>query len=300
MGLDPRHLLAFRAVARRGGFGRAAREIGRSQPTVTLAIQTLERELGVRLLDRMARGARLTAAGQALLDRAGPLLEELERLPALLREASGGRLEGPVRVGAGEGPVLYLLPRPLQAFRRRHPGIRVVVRNQPVEDTLAMLQSGELDFGLRTLERVPAGLEYRPALTFDRLLIGRRGHPALRARRPAMQDLARHAFVMPWPRSTTRRLVERTLRARGLEPEVAVEAGGWAIIKRYVAAGLGVAVVPSFCLEAGDARALAARSVTHLFGPDAYGIVTRRDRPLSRAAGTLVRLIAPGLPVKDG
>ena len=55
MGLDLRHLLAFRAVARRGGFGRAAREIGRSQPTVTLAIQTLERELGVRLLDRTAR-----------------------------------------------------------------------------------------------------------------------------------------------------------------------------------------------------------------------------------------------------
>src|SRR5581483_11727173 len=205
MGLDPRHLLAFRAVARRGGFGRAAREIG----------------------------------------RAGPLLEELERLPALLREGSAGRAEGPVRVGAGEGPVLYLLPRWLQAFRRRHPEIRVVVRNQPVEDTLAMLRSGELDFGLRSLERAPAGLEHRPALTFDRLLIGTRHHPALRPRRPMVEDLAPHPFVMPWPRSTTRRLLERALRARGREPEVAVEAGGWAIIKRYVAAGLGIAVVPS-------------------------------------------------------
>jgi DNA-binding transcriptional LysR family regulator len=300
MGLDPRHLLAFRAVARRGGFGRAAREIGRSQPTVTLAIQTLERELGVRLLDRTARGARLTAAGQALLDRAGPLLEELERLPALLREASAGRLEGPVRVGAGEGPVLYLLPRRLQAFRRRHPGIRVIVRNQPVEDTIAMLQSGELDFGLRSLARVPAGLEYRQALTFERLLIGTRHHAALRARRPTLEDLARHPFVMPWPRSTTRRLVERAFRAHGLEPGVAVEAGGWAIIKRYVAAGLGIAVVPSFCLEPGDARTLAARSLTHLLGPDTYGIVTRRDRPLSRAAGALVSLIDPGFPMNDG
>jgi DNA-binding transcriptional LysR family regulator len=296
VGLDPRHLLAFRAVARRGGFGRAAREISRSQPTVTLAVQTLERELGVRLLDRTGRGARLTAAGQALLDRATPLLEGLERLPAVLREAREGRLEGPVRVGAGEGPVLYLLPRPLQALRRRHPDLRVIVRNQSVEDTIAMLQSGELDFGLRSLERVPAGLEYRQALTFDRLLIGRKDHPALRGRRPAMEDLARHSWVMPWPRSTTRRLVERGLRSHGLEPEVAVEAGGWAIIKRYVAAGLGIAVVPSFCLESADTRALTVRSVTHLFGPDAYGIVTRRDRPLSRAARTLVHLIDPSFP----
>jgi DNA-binding transcriptional LysR family regulator len=300
MGLDPRHLLAFRAVARRGGFGRAAREIGRSQPTVSLAIKALERELGLRLLDRSARGARLTAAGQALLDRAGPLLEELERLPALLREGSAGRAEGPVRVGAGEGPVLYLLPRWLQAFRRRHPEIRVVVRNQPVEDTLAMLRSGELDFGLRSLERAPAGLEHRPALTFDRLLIGTRHHPALRPRRPMVEDLAPHPFVMPWPRSTTRRLLERALRARGREPEVAVEAGGWAIIKRYVAAGLGIAVVPSFCLERADARTLAARSVTHLLGPDAYGIVMRRDRPLSRAARALVRLIDPEFPDDGG
>ncbi len=300
MGLDLRHLRAFRAVARRGGFGRAARELGRSQPTVSLAIQALERDLGLRLLDRTARGARLTAAGQALLDRAGPLLEELERLPALLREVNAGPVEGPVRVGAGEGPVLYLLPRPLRAFRRRHPAVRVVVRNQPVEDTLAMLGSGELDFGLRSLERVPAGLEYRPALTFDRLVIAPRGHAALRASRPTVPDLARHPFVMPWPRSTTRRLVERAFRARGLEPEVAVEAGGWAIIKRYVAAGLGIAVVPSFCLEPGDARALGARPVTHLFGPDAYGIVTRRDRPLSRAARALAGLVAPGFPVTDG
>ena len=299
MGLDPRHLLVFRAVARRGGFSRAAREIGRSQPTVTLAIQTLERELGVRLLDRTARGARLTAAGQALLDRATPLLEGLERLPALLREANEGRMEGPLRVGAGEGPVLYLLPRPLQALRRRHPDLRVVVRNQSVEDTIAMLHSGELDFGLRSLERVPAGLQYRQALTFDRLLIGPRGHPALRGRRPAIGDLARHPFVMPWLRSTTRRLVERAFRARGLEPEVAVEAGGWAIIKRYVAAGLGIAVVPSFCLEPTDTRVLAARPVTHLFGPDAYGIVSRRDWPLSRAARTLVHLIDPGFPSED-
>jgi DNA-binding transcriptional LysR family regulator len=298
--LDPRHLLAFRAVARRGGFGRGAREIGRSQPTVTLAVQALERELGVRLLDRSARGARLTAAGQALLDRAGPILEELERLPAVLRELREGRPAGPVRVGAGEGPILYVLPRLLRAFRRRHPDVRVVVRNQPVEDTLAMLAGGELDFGLRSLDRVPAGLEYRPALTFDRLLIGRRDHPALRGRRPDVEDLARHAFVMPWPRSTTRRLVERAFRARGREPDVVVEAGGWATIKRYVAAGLGVAVVPSFCLEPGDARALAARSVTHLFGPDTYGIVTRRDRPLSRAAITLVRLVDRAFLVEGG
>jgi DNA-binding transcriptional LysR family regulator len=65
----------------------------------------------------------------------------------------------------------------------------------------------------------------------------------------------------------------------------------------YVAAGLGIAVVPSFCLE--PAKALAARSVTHIFGPNTYGIVSRQDRPLSRAARTPEHLIDPKFPQED-
>jgi DNA-binding transcriptional LysR family regulator len=144
---DPRHLLAFRAVAQHGSFSQAARVLGRSQPTVTLAVQALETELGVRLLERGGRGARLTPADQALLERAGPLLEELETLPSHFREIVGGEVAGPVRVGAGEGAVCYLLPGPVGLLRRRHPSVEVIIRNQPVEETLAQLRSGELDVG---------------------------------------------------------------------------------------------------------------------------------------------------------
>jgi molybdate transport repressor ModE-like protein len=297
---DPRHLAAFRAVARHGSFSRAARSIGRSQPTVTLAVQALETELGARLLERGGRGARLTAAGQALLDRVGPLLEGLETLSTRFRETVSGAVAGPVRVGAGEGAVCYLLPGPIAVLRRRYPQVEVVVRNQPVETTLAELRSGELDFGLRSLAAVPAGVDYRPARTFDRVVIAPPKHPVLRVARPALADLARHPWVMPWPRSTTRRLVERALEAAGLHARVALEAGGWEVVKRYVALGLGIAVVPAYCVERADRSRLGARPVTHLFGPDAYGILTRRGRPLSRAARTLARLVDPGFPVEDG
>jgi molybdate transport repressor ModE-like protein len=297
---DPRHLAAFRAVARHGSFSRAARSIGRSQPTVTLAVQALETELGVRLLERSGRGARLTPAGRALLDRAGPLLEGLETLPAQLRETVGEGLAGPVRVGAGEGAVCYLLPRAVRLFRRRYPRVELIVRNQPVEETLVQLRSGELDFGLRSLAAVPAGLEYRPALTFDRVVVAPRAHPVLRPGRPTLDALARYPWVMPWPRSTTRRLVERALEAARLEARVALEAGGWEIIKRYVGLGLGIAVVPGYCVERGDRGRLGTRPVSHLFGQDAYGIVTRRGRPLSRAAGVLARLVDPRFPGDNG
>jgi DNA-binding transcriptional LysR family regulator len=136
--------------------------------------------------------------------------------------------------------------------------------------------------------------------TFDRVVMAPRNHPVLRAARPTLAELARYPWVMPWPRSTTRRLVERALDTAGLRARVALEAGGWEIIKRYVALGAGIAVVPAYCLERGDRRRLGARPVTHLFGPDAYGIVTRRGRSLTRAALLLVRLIDPGFAAEDG
>jgi DNA-binding transcriptional LysR family regulator len=95
-------------------------------------------------------------------------------------------------------------------------------------------------------------------------------------------------WVMPWQHSTTRRLIERCLADIGLEPRVALEAGGWEIVKRYVALGLGVAVIPEFCLEPADRRRLFACTVGHLFGRDRYGLAVRRGITLSAAARAFV------------
>jgi DNA-binding transcriptional LysR family regulator len=203
-----------------------------------------------------------------------------------------------VRVGAGEGAVLYLLPDPIRAFKRRLMQVELIVRNQSTEDTVAMLKAGELDFGLRSLASTPAGMWYRASLTFDRVVVAPKGHPILRARKINLEALARYPFVMPWPRSTTRRLVEGALEMQGLPCRVALEAGGWEIVKRYVGLGLGIAIVPAFCAEARDGTRLGSRSVAHLFGQDKYGIVVKRGRPLSPAAQELVRLIDPHFPTE--
>ncbi len=283
----------FVEVARQGSAARAARLLGRSQPSLSMALKGLQEELGVRLFTRMGRRNQLTPEGRALLDHARPLLEQWDALGRQIQEAALPPRMGPVRVGAGEGAVHYLLPDPIRAFKRRHGDIEVVVRNQAAEDTVAMVKAGELDFGLRSIASPPAGLRYQASLVFDRVVLATRGHPILRARKVTLAALARHPFVMPWPRSVTRRLVQDALETEGLPCRIALEAGGWEIVKRYVSLGLGIAVVPAFCVEARDRARLGSRSVAHLFGKDAYGILARRGRPLSPAAQELVRLIDP-------
>lgn len=292
--MELRLVRAFVEVARQGSAARAAQVLRRSQPSISMALKALQDDLGVRLFERVGRRNRLTREGRALLERAGPLLEQWEAVPRQIQE--NGEATGPVRVGAGEGAVLYLLPHPIRAMKRRLPHVEIVVRNQSTEDTLAMLKAGELDLGWRSLASTPAGMWYRASRTFDRVVIAPKGHPLLRTRKIALETLAQYPLVMPWPRSSTRRLVEGALAMKGLPCRIALEAGGWEIVKRYVTLGLGIAVVPAFCIESRDGARLAKRSVAHLFGQDTYGLVVKRGRPLSKPAQELARLIDPGAP----
>lgn len=286
----------FLAVAREGSFSAAARRLYRTQPTVTMAVQKLERELGARLFERIGHGARLTRAGHLLMESVGPLLDQWDRTRSRLQESADGVLRGPVQVGAGEAGILYLLPGPIRSFLRRHPHVEVLIRHRPPEDTLAMLRQGEIDFALRTLPEPPADMAYFPFRTADRLLIAPRNHPVHRVRSLTFEGLSRHPFILPWPGSATRKLIEGLFAERGLPLKVSLEAGGWETIKRYAGLGLGIGVVPDFCLEQADRR-LAARSARHLFGQDRYGIVTKRGRDLAPAARALILEIAPQAPI---
>ena len=122
-----------------------------------MALKALQDELGVRLFERVGRRNGLTREGRALLERAGPLLEQWEALPGQIQQTAQEDRTGRVRVGAGEGAVLYLLPAAIRAFKRRWPKVEVIVRNQ-ARNTLACSRP-RLDFALRASPpRPPAPL----------------------------------------------------------------------------------------------------------------------------------------------
>jgi DNA-binding transcriptional LysR family regulator len=284
--MEIQQVRAFLAVARAGSVSRAARAVARTQPTVTMAVRKLERELKTRLLERTGRGVRLTPAGETLARSLGPLIEQWDRVPASIQESPDGILRGPVRVGAGEAAILYLLPAPLRFFRKRHPQADVVIHHEPADRVLDGLRDGSLDFGIRSLPGPPPEFEFQPLISSDRVLIATPGHPVL-VRRPTPETLSRHAFVLPRKGSTSRSLIEGAFAGAGLELRISVEAGGWEIVKRYVALGLGISVIPAFCLQPSDRPRLTSRSLRRLFGQETYGIVTRRGRDLSPAARAL-------------
>ena len=188
-------LRAFCQVARLGSVSRAAEALYLSQPAVTLQLQALERELGVRLLERSGRRLTPTREGELLYEMARPLVEGLDNLAAHFREQVRGLDAGELNVAAGSSTILYLLPGIVDAFRRSHPDVRLTLHNVTGASGLDLLRSDGVDLAVGSMLDVPADLTYAPVYRFEPMLIMPPDHPLAAKRTLRWRDLRAHALV---------------------------------------------------------------------------------------------------------
>ena len=286
-------LRAFCQVARLGSVSRAAEALYLSQPAVTLQLQALERELGVRLLERSGRRLTPTREGELLYELAKPLVEGLDGLAASFREQVRGLDAGELNVAAGSSTILYLLPGIVDAFRRSHPDVRLTLHNVTGAGGLDLLRNDAVDLAVGSMLDVPADLGYAPVYRFEPMLIMPPDHPLAAKRDLRLEDLSPYGLILPPKRLTTYRLVDLVFQQNRVPYTVALEVGGWEVIKQYVAMGLGISIVTAICLTEADRQRLAARSLARWFPSRSYGIVMRKGKFLSAQARAFVELIKP-------
>ncbi|MFS8138680.1 MAG: LysR family transcriptional regulator, partial [Thermomonas sp.] len=236
-------LRAFCQVARLGSVSRAAEALYLSQPAVTLQLQALERELGVRLLERSGRRLTPTREGDLLYELARPLVEGLDGLAASFREQVRGLDAGELNVAAGSSTILYLLPGIVDAFRKRMPDVRLSLHNVTGASGLDLLRSDAVDLAVGSMLDVPADLSYSPVYRFEPMLITPLDHPLASKRDLQLEDLSPYGLILPPKRLTTYRMVDLVFQQNRVAYTVALEVGGWEVIKQYVAMGLGISIV---------------------------------------------------------
>lgn len=252
--LELRHLRYFVAVAEEGGFTRAAARLHIAQPPLSQQVRALEEDLGMRLLDRLPRGVRLTPAGTAFLAEARSILDAVAGAQARVRRVAAG-MEGTLAIGLASSAATHpLLPRLLAGYRQRHP--RVDLRF--VEGNAASL-SEAVAAGEAHLAFVRAPVDRPPGIRFDKLLqepmlaVFPRSHAlAARAarRKPGwvgLHELARHPLVLvrrPGAPGMYGDLMVACAEA-GLAPAIVAEVGNMLTNVLLVASGIGVSVVPA-------------------------------------------------------
>ncbi|MBW8850373.1 MAG: LysR family transcriptional regulator [Xanthomonadales bacterium] len=293
-------LRAFCQVARLGSVSRAAEALYLSQPAITLQLQALERELGVKLFERVGRRLALTREGDALYGLARPLVEGIDRLPDAFREQIKGLDGGELHVAAGSSTILYLLPKIVEAYRRAHPDVRLILHNVTGAGGLDLLRSDGVDLAVGSMLDVPADLDYAPVYRFEPMLIAPRGHPLATQPDLKLEDLSPYGLILPPQRLTTYRLVDLVFQQNRVPYTVALEVGGWEVIKQYVAMGLGISIVTAICLTDADRDRLAIRSLAKYFPSRSYGVVVRKGKYLSQQARDFIELIRPQMLASRG
>jgi len=294
-----KQLRAFVATVKLGTLSRAAESLFLSQPSISLQIKALERELGTRLLERTRRRITVTDAGEILYDLARPLIEGMDTLDRDFHARTRGVQAGKLTVAAGTSTIHYLLPDIVHAYREQYPAVQLQLANVTGRDGLAMLRADEADFAIGSMLDVPNDIAWAPVYHYDPMLITPLDHPLAAKENIRLEDLSPYGLILPPQRLTTHRMVDMVFQQRQVPYTVAMEVGGWDVIKQYVAKGMGISIVTSICLSDADKGNLAIRNMRQFFPQRSYGVVMRKGKYLSAEARAFIDLIRPGLLNRD-
>jgi molybdate transport repressor ModE-like protein len=250
--LDLKRLSVLREVARQGSFSAAAEELYLSQSAVSQQVATLEREVGMRLLERARGGARLTDAGKVLVAHAEAAITRLREAESELAALAG--LEGgELRLASFPTAAATLLTDAVVEFTRRHPDVRLSVAEAEPEESLPRLRAGDLDLAVVfDYPSVPSDVDRDIALTLllteSMHLTLPRDHPLARRSRVRVSDLEDDAWLCGVRPSSCGEVVMTACMEAGFEPRIAFESDDYHVLQGYVAAGLGVTLLPDLAL----------------------------------------------------
>jgi DNA-binding transcriptional LysR family regulator len=244
--VELRHLRAFTAVAEELHFGRAAARLHMAQPPLSQLVRRLERDLGVRLLDRTTRQVRLTNAGTVFLEHARRVLAEADRArESVLLTERGER--GEIRVGLTGVTTWRLLPRLTRVYRDRYPLVRLHLHPTVFSGAqFSALLDGEIDVGILRAP-VPPPLVGRTLLDEELVAVLPEDHPLAARAVVALAELAEEAFVSYPDRqgSALRDSAMRACASVGFWPRIVQEAADTHTVVALVGAAVGVALLPA-------------------------------------------------------
>ena len=290
-----RQLRAFCQAARLESITQAADSLGLSQPAVSLHVRELENEMEAILFDRSGARISLTPAGKRLYDLAESLVQGMDDLSTSFVERLDGAISGRLHLAASTAGAAFVLPPYVKQFRDQYPNVRLRVQNCLLAEGVKLLLGAQVEFVLGAKEPYPEdAIDYFELLPYDIVLITSLDHPLAGRETVTLEEAAAWPAIVPAPGTHSRRFGETAARRFGVEVKAVIEVGGWGVIKRYVAEGFGVSVIPSICLHENDQ--LSVIPLRKYFRSLSYGVFTRRGKSISAAARRLIRLIAPDFP----
>lgn len=246
--MELRQLRAFYTIAQINNFTQAAEMLGYAQPSITAQIQLLEKELGVKLFERIGRKVILTNEGHSFLRYATEILRLSEEAIALFSATNHPR--GSLSIGAGESLTISRLGPLLQEYRTRYPQVEITLKTGSSKEFQWWLKNNSIDVAfilgpeLDHSELIAQQLVIEPAIA----IVGPT-HPFAVKKKLSPQDLNGETLILSEYGCNYRTHLDNIIREASLHPASIMESSSFAIIKQFVSKGLGIAFLPLFAVE---------------------------------------------------
>ncbi len=287
-------LQAFIAVAEKSSFRAAAESLFISQPALSRRIDKLERDLNHRLLERTTRRVSLTDAGRQFLQHAQVVIDELAMAYSGLESRAIARA-GKVTVACVPSVANHLLPSVLKAFAKTNPAVRVKVIDENAQTVLDSVRDGQSDFGLSFLGSQEAELEFTALRSERYVVVVPKNHALARRKTVTWRLLEREPLVSVSSTSGNRLLIDSAFAKTERRPTVQYEINHITGAINLVAAGLGIAIIPSLALDAQLHPGLTGVPLVDPAISRTLGLILRKGDRLQGVAQVLANTLAAAI-----
>lgn len=286
-------LKGFYYTVQTGSISGSAKKMGLTQAAITLQVKSLERDLGMELFIRDKKKMKLTEAGKVLYAQAAHFIHGLDDLfESFIKFMSDKRLNF-IDLASNHVGISYILPKYLKKFKFLNPNIKFKIRNLSKSECIARLLNDEIDLFIYPMNvgEVPEDLDFFPIVNYQPILLTRKDHPLAKKKNLTLADVAKFELVRIDPKLITLPAFEEIIRAHGLYSNIEFEMSDWEILKKFVKAGIGVAIISSIVLEGEKEQELVGRPLTNYFPEMTYGIVVKRGRKFYGLIDDFIRML---------
>lgn len=260
--MEFRHLQTFQAIAQEGSFVKAAEKLQYAQSTITLHIQQLEAELGVKLFSRRGKRTELTVAGRTLQDHADQLLYRAANLQQTMTDLVAGEA-GHLRIGSIEPVASVYLPAILVQFCHKHPKVRLTLEVGVTQIISQRVAAGLLDLAICSSPSANLDLTFE-LLFYDPIsLLIPENHQLTALDKIPVSALAQERLILTEEHCPYRNVLEKALLPHGINPFSGIEVMSLEALKQMVRYGLGIGIMPSAAIASLPSETT-ARSISEI------------------------------------
>lgn len=261
----------FYYAGRYRSISEAGRVMNLTQSTVTLQIQSLERDLGFKLLNRDSKPLSFTEQGEEFYKIACPLMHEFESVVEKFLNRKKEKEHKKVDIAVHHIAISHMMPHIIWHLKKSFPDAKVMVRNLAPSEAVRLLKEGKIDLALYPNMPREAEIKQIETVSYDPILIMNKKHPLAKKTIKSLKDLKDFDLIRIDKNLITLPLFEEAVRTHGIKGSIEFENGDWEMLKNFVKKNNFVAIVSAICLNKSDSD-LVVKNLARFFPKMSYSI----------------------------